>query len=62
VPTSKGQGSEGNREREGRRKGREGEWQTPVPDWESAKVATLEQNDADTIGTVLIPWAGHFQC
>jgi len=39
VPTSKGEGREGN----GKRKGREeGKGQTPVPDCESAKVATLK--------------------
>jgi len=52
MPTSKREGKEWNGKREGRngkwgreerkgRGGREGEWRTPVPDWESAKVATL---------------------
>jgi len=50
VPTSKGEGREGIGKRErrvGKRKGRKGrgrrkgEGRTPIPDWESAKVATL---------------------
>ena len=45
MPTSKGEGREGmgkGKERMGKGKGgREGEGRTPVPDWKSAKVATL---------------------
>jgi len=50
VPTSKGEESEGNGKREGRgwegegrkrRGGRDEDGRTPVPNWESAKVATL---------------------
>jgi len=37
-PTSKGEGREWEK---GRKGGREGEGWTPVPDWESAKVADL---------------------
>jgi len=54
VPTSKGEEREGNGKREGRgwqgRKGREGgKVRTPVPDCESAKVATLKSGGPPTM-------------
>jgi len=60
VPTSKGDGREGNEKRKGRGKG--GKGRTPVPDFESAKVATLKCGGPPTMpGENRGPWSKKFE-
>ena len=68
VPTSKGEGKEGNgkRERRGwqgrREEGEGGKGRTPVPDCESAKVATLKMWGPPTMpGENRGPWSKKFE-